>query len=217
MAIGMKAMVLLNVATEADIANGTRGEIQDIMDEREDSLVRNEDGSINLKYPPAMLLFRPYKKTNLTFPGLPPGVIPLTPSQVSFMATGRTDKKFKISRRQYAMTSGYAFTDYKSQGQTIEYVIIDIGIWKATYRITVSILCLRGALTKQRQGHNKAAQRFRCKPFPTSSIRGLETRYGEAQAIERHNQKRLARESLRMNKRRTGNKRHTVLAEVTST
>ena len=25
------------------------------------------------------------------------------------------------------MTPGYAFTDYKSQGQTIEYVIIDIG------------------------------------------------------------------------------------------
>jgi hypothetical protein len=53
MAIGMKAMVLLNVATEADIANGTRGEIQDIiLDEREGSLVRNEDGSIKLKYPP---------------------------------------------------------------------------------------------------------------------------------------------------------------------
>ena len=121
-------MVLLNVATEADIANGTRGEIQDIiLDEREDSLTRNEDGSIILKFPPAMLLFRPYKKTNLMFQGLPRGVIPLTPLQVPFMVTGRTDKKFKITRRQYAMTSGYAFTDYKSQGQTIEYVIIDIG------------------------------------------------------------------------------------------
>ena len=30
-AIGMKAMVVLNIATEADIANGTRGEIQDII------------------------------------------------------------------------------------------------------------------------------------------------------------------------------------------
>ncbi len=30
-AIGMKAMVVLNMATEADIANGTRGEIQDII------------------------------------------------------------------------------------------------------------------------------------------------------------------------------------------
>ena len=128
MAIGMKAMVLLNVATEADIANGTRGEIQDIiLDEREDLSAPDEDGAIYLKYPPAMLLFRPYKKTNLIFPGLPTGVIPLTPSLAPFTVTGRSDKRFKVSRRQYAMTSGYAFTDYKSQGQTIEYVIIDVG------------------------------------------------------------------------------------------
>ena len=127
-AIGMKAMVLLNIATEADIANGTRGEIQDIiLDERENLSLPNEDGAIELKYPPAMLLFRPYKGTNLIFPGLPPGVIPLTPSQALFTVTGRTNKKFKVTGQQYPMTSGYAFTDYKSQGQTIEYVIIDIG------------------------------------------------------------------------------------------
>jgi ATP-dependent exoDNAse (exonuclease V) alpha subunit len=128
MAIGMKAMVLLNLATEADVANGTRGEIQGIiLDEREDTPPPNEDGPVHLKYPPAMLLFRPYKKTKLVFPGLPIGVIPLTPSVALFKATGRTQQKFKITRQQYAMTSAYAFTDYKSQGQTIEYVIIDIG------------------------------------------------------------------------------------------
>jgi hypothetical protein len=128
MAIGMKAMVLLNIATEADIANGTRGEIQDIiLDEREDLSMPDEDGAIKLKYPPAMLLFKPDKETKLMFPGLPPGVIPLTPSQAPFTVIGRTGTKFKANRRQYAMTAGYAFTDYKSQGQTIEYVIIDIG------------------------------------------------------------------------------------------
>jgi ATP-dependent exoDNAse (exonuclease V) alpha subunit len=126
-AIGMKAMVVLNIATEAEVANGTRGEIQDvILDEREDLLTPNEDGTITLKYPPALLLFRPDKETKLTFPGLPPGVIPLTPSLAPFTVTGRTGEKFKVSRSQYAMTAGYAFTDYKAQGQTIEYVIIDI-------------------------------------------------------------------------------------------
>ena len=40
---------------------------------------------------------------------------------------GRSGKLFKVERKQYAMTAGYAFTNYKSQGQTIEYVIIDIG------------------------------------------------------------------------------------------
>jgi len=89
--------------------------------------VADEDGAIRLKYPPAMLLFKPDKKTKRTLPGLPPGVIPLTPSLAPFTVTGRTGEKFKVNRRQYATTAGYAFTDYKSQGQTIEYVIIDIG------------------------------------------------------------------------------------------
>ena len=127
MAIGMKAMVLLNVAMEADIANGTRGEIQDIiLDEREQTSEPDEEGIIHLKFPPAMLLFKPDRMSKLSFPGLPPGIIPLTPSQVKFTVTGRSGKRFKVTRRQYAMTAGYAFTDYKSQGQTIEYVIIDI-------------------------------------------------------------------------------------------
>ena len=127
-AIGMKAMVLLNVATEADIANGTRGEIQDIiLDEREEETSADEEGIIKLKYPPAMLLFKPDRTSRINFPGLPAGTIPLTPSQTNFTVTGRSGKKFKVKRFQYAMTAGYAFTDYKSQGQTIEYVIIDIG------------------------------------------------------------------------------------------
>jgi len=121
-------MVLLNVATEADIVNSTWGEIQDIiLDEREELSAPNEDGIIKLKYLPAMLLFKPDRTTKLTFPGLPPGIIPLTPSLAKFSKTERTGKKVRVKRRQYAMTAGYAFTDYKSQGQTIEYVIIDIG------------------------------------------------------------------------------------------
>lgn len=103
-------------------------EIQDIiLDEREESSAVDEDRAIKLQFPPAMILFKPDKGTKLIFQGLPPGVIPLTPSIANFSVTGRTEKTFKITRHQYAMTAGYAFTDYKSQGQTIEYVIIDIG------------------------------------------------------------------------------------------
>jgi hypothetical protein len=121
-------MVLLNIATEADITNGTRGVIQDIiLDEREEGSVPDEEGIIHLKYPPAMLLFKPDRVSKLSFPGLPAVIIPLTPSRAKFTVRGRSGKTFKIERKQYAMTPGYAFTDYKSQGQTIEYAIIDIG------------------------------------------------------------------------------------------
>ncbi|KAJ8583009.1 hypothetical protein M405DRAFT_749292 [Rhizopogon salebrosus TDB-379] len=37
----------------------------------------------------------------------------------------------KITRRQLALIPAYAFTDFKSQGQTIEHVLVDIG--KTTY------------------------------------------------------------------------------------
>jgi len=100
----ISSMVLLNVATEADIANGTQGEIQDIiLDERKELSAPDEDGIIKLKYAPAMLLFKPDRTTKLTFPGLPPGIIPLTPSLAKFSITlaERMGKKVRVERRQY--------------------------------------------------------------------------------------------------------------------
>ena len=35
-------------------------------------------------------------------------------------------RKIKLERRQLAIVPGYAFTDYKAQGQTMECVIVDI-------------------------------------------------------------------------------------------
>lgn len=126
-AIGMKAMVVLNLATEADIANGTRGTITDIkLDPREPPVHPDDQGVVKLRYPPVMVLFQPDCGTDIAFEGLPRGVVPITPSMSSFNVQTRK-QVHKIRRRQLAITPGYAFTDYKSQGQTIEYVIIDIG------------------------------------------------------------------------------------------
>jgi len=83
-----------------------------------------------------MILFKPDKGTKLTFQGLPPGVIPLTPSLANFSIKDRTGKSFKIVRRQYAMTAGYAFTDYKSQGQTFSvYVALSRSRGRDTIRL----------------------------------------------------------------------------------
>lgn len=126
---GMKAMVLINIATEADVSNGTRGTIEEIiLDAREerDELEKEENGTVKLKYPPAMILFRPDKPTKHRFEGIPEGLLPITPSQITFSTRRNDDSFYSIRRCQYALTAGYAFTDYKAQGQTIEYVIIDI-------------------------------------------------------------------------------------------
>ncbi|KAJ2915818.1 hypothetical protein MD484_g4610, partial [Candolleomyces efflorescens] len=132
---GMKAMVVTNIATEADVANGTRGVVEDIWvhpeepawlpDEEEPRL--QEDGSYALIHIPPVILFRPLEPTLLSFPGIPPGLIPITPvTTQSFKVKNGRGEERNIRRTQYALTPAYAFTDYKAQGQTIEKAIIDI-------------------------------------------------------------------------------------------
>lgn len=128
--LGMEVMVMLNLAMEADLANGSRGVIDDIVldprEERDDLSVDN-DGCVRLRYPPAMILFHPYHYEFEAFPGFEPGLIPIFPSEDHFHISYRGNSKTKIFRRQYPLCAAYAFTDHKSQGQTIKYVIVDIG------------------------------------------------------------------------------------------
>lgn len=126
LAVGMKAMVVLNIATEADLANGTRGTIQGlVLDSREERTVADEDGHVHLRYPPPVIYFKPDLETNTVFEGVPEGLIPISPSMIRFNVDVGGEK-VKLERRQLAIVPGYAFTDYKAQGQTMEYVIVDI-------------------------------------------------------------------------------------------
>jgi hypothetical protein len=99
-AIGMKAMVIINIATEADLANGTRGTVTDIvLDPRETLDEPDEDGAMLLKYPPALLLFKPDVKAKEHFPGLPEGIIPISPFEATFsviVANGKKNTVFVV-------------------------------------------------------------------------------------------------------------------------
>ncbi|KAF8120368.1 hypothetical protein EV363DRAFT_1477910 [Boletus edulis] len=57
--------------------------------------------------------------------GLDENVIPLIPMERNFtITTGNKNKT--VVRSQLPVTPAYAFTDYRSQGQTIRHAIIDI-------------------------------------------------------------------------------------------
>ncbi|KAK2462577.1 hypothetical protein APHAL10511_005405 [Amanita phalloides] len=61
-ALGLRVMVVINIATEADIANGTKGIIEDIfLDQWEldvkNGLTADENGIVHLSFPPAAILF----------------------------------------------------------------------------------------------------------------------------------------------------------------
>lgn len=124
LAIGCKVMVTFNVETQLDIANGSRGTIYDIvLDEREPVC---NDEVVHLKYPPAYVLVKLDRTKAPKLDGLPEGVVPIVPmtKDISITYNGR---QIRVRRTQLPITLAYAFTDYRGQGQTINYVIVDIG------------------------------------------------------------------------------------------
>jgi len=130
---GMKIMVTLNLATEADLANGSRGIVEDIVldpRERVSSEEIGDDGTVWLQYPPAMILFRPFHYEFEQFPGFEPSLIPIFPTEVTFNIHYKNNPNTQIHWHQLPLCTTYMFTDHESQGQTIKYVIIDISLTK---------------------------------------------------------------------------------------
>jgi hypothetical protein len=130
LAVGMEAMVTQNISTDASLANGSRGVVVDIVLDPHEGWHKNElddEGVLTLMYPPAMVLFKPYQKPVIEpLPGLLPTQIPVFPFKANFHIGGKK-KGTKITRHQMPLTQGYVFTDHKSQGQTLENVVVDIG------------------------------------------------------------------------------------------
>ena len=58
--------------------------------------------------------------------GLASGVLPITPLTKTFSVLTGSGKKLTVSRQQIPITPVYAFTNYRSQVQTIDHCIIDL-------------------------------------------------------------------------------------------
>jgi len=77
-----------------------------------------------MKLPPYMLvkLLHKIDGVHISIPGLPPSVIAIKP--VDFTYRGAKGKSAKL--RQFPVTLGYSITDYKCQGLTFQWVIVDL-------------------------------------------------------------------------------------------
>lgn len=157
-AVGMKVMVTLNVDTDLDVANGTRGEIVDIvLDPREPTIANERE--VTLKYVPTYILVKleHTKATGLT--GLPPNVLPIQPLSRSFQiqvpvrdgSSSQHTVSRTVSRRQLPLTAAYAFTDYRAQGQTIPHVIVDIASPPSGSELTLFNIYVALSRSKGRQ------------------------------------------------------------------
>jgi len=130
LAFGMKVMVTQNVETDLDIMNGARGTIVDIWLHPEEPPFDQRQPLTKLRYMPVCLLTKLDCTCATQLKDLEVSVIPVEPACKPYRITCQTaEGKFvtcTVQRRQFPVTAAYAFTDYRSQGQTIPAVIVDI-------------------------------------------------------------------------------------------
>lgn len=122
---GMRVMVTRNVSTSANLSNGSRGRVAEIvLDPREPAIGVQavEEKRAYLRYPPAIVILQLDFCELAPLPGLARNHVPLFPIQCKF-----TNDSTRISRRQLPLAPAYAFTDFKAQGQTLDHVLVDIG------------------------------------------------------------------------------------------
>lgn len=125
--IGVPVMVMFNIHTDLDVANGVWGEIVEIMlDEHDEHLETKEMCTIYLQHSPRYVLVKLAWMKVPVFEDLEQNVMPIAPITKTF-STNKDGKKITINWTQILLTPAYAFTDYRSQGQTIDPVIVNIG------------------------------------------------------------------------------------------
>lgn len=108
LAVGMKVMVTMNVKTDLDVANGSHGEIVDIMLHLEEP-EHPYATTVPPAHPSACVLVKLNNGDRLQLSGLTPAVTPLHPSFQTFqVAKGRGNGKgFEVTREQFCLTLAY--------------------------------------------------------------------------------------------------------------
>lgn len=116
--LGMKVMIQENVAIKHKVVNGATGTVHDIKYERD----RNGRRYLTVVYVHI-------EGAGRLCPDLGCDIVPIFPETLSFkcnmVKNGRETTK-SISRKQVPLLPAYVYTDYKSQGRSLEKAIIDI-------------------------------------------------------------------------------------------
>ena len=129
-AIGAQVMVVQNIETDLDLANGARGTIIGIVLDPLEPDILEDQSIVHLQHPPLYILVKMERSRILRLDGLEDGVIPIQPRtqnlQISVQQRKGKPAHRTVRREQLPLTLAYAFTDYRAQGQTIVPVLIDI-------------------------------------------------------------------------------------------
>ena len=116
--LGMKVMITSNLAISRGIVNGAEGIVQDIL------YTTDDDGH---RYP--SVVYVRVKGSGSFASDLDSDIVPILPERVSFdfrfMSSVGIEKR-TISRFQLPLVPAYSYTDYKSQGRSLDRAIVDL-------------------------------------------------------------------------------------------
>ena len=132
-------MATSNITTDPDITNGARDTVADIILNPQEPLL-GDAPVVELKYLPQRVLVKLNRTGATRLDTLEDGVIPVFPTTSSMQITLRR-KSEAVTRTQCPITAAYGFTDYRSQGQTIPRVIVDIASFPNLQIIIIQFVC----------------------------------------------------------------------------
>ena len=113
---GMKVMVQENLAFTNRVVNGSEGTIQNILYEEIDGR----------RY--AVVVYVHIPGSGRVHPSADDDIVPIFPETSSFSWLRRTESgidQHTVSRTQLPLLPAYAYTDYKSQGRSLDAAIVD--------------------------------------------------------------------------------------------
>lgn len=122
-------MLTNNIETDLDMTNGARGEIIGITLHPDEPRIDKAECTVQLKNMPIYILVKLTRTRATRLEGLEDCVIPVEPITTSYQIKVPVDGKMvqrTVQRKQFPVTAAYAFTDYRAQGQTIPFVLVDI-------------------------------------------------------------------------------------------
>lgn len=115
---GMKVMVTENLAFSKGIVNGVEGVVHDI------KFTVDPDGN---RY--AAVVYLRVQGVEIDIPGLEEGIVPIFPETMSFDFRFKDGDKIRtrsVTRKQLPLLPAYSYTDFKSQGRTLDRAIVDL-------------------------------------------------------------------------------------------
>jgi ATP-dependent exoDNAse (exonuclease V) alpha subunit len=136
---GMPVIMTENLSMPHKVVNGSEGVLRDV-------IYHNVPEGRE-----AVCAYVQMPASSLQVNGLERSLVPIFPQSMQFTYTTSSRSKIKISRSQLPLIPGWAFTDYKVQGASLESVIVDLysaqGLQNAYVMLSrVKSLCRLGVL-----------------------------------------------------------------------